>query len=99
MQWYLTSLVPVFPASKLKYVRYFFSHEHDMIKKKEFLEQKDNIVRPTIQSMLGMYATVGREIFTLKIIRVKNFRVIKFSLFHSIRETVDNCELLESSWH
>ena len=40
----------------------------------------------------------------LKIIRVKNFRVIKFSWFRSICEiflTVDDCnmdELLESSW-
>ena len=30
--------------------------------------------------------TVDREIFTLKIIRVKNFLVIKFSQFRSIRE-------------
>ena len=30
--------------------------------------------------------TVDREIFALKIIRVKNFRVIKFSRFRSIRE-------------
>ena len=48
--------------------------------------------------------TVDREIFALKIIRVKNFRVIKFSRFRSIREiflTVDDCsmdERLESSW-
>ena len=31
-------------------------------------------------------ATVDREIFALKIIRVKIFRVIKFSRFRSIRE-------------
>ena len=49
-------------------------------------------------------ATVNREIFTLKIIHVKNFRVIKFSQFHLIRKfflTDDDCnmdELLESSW-
>ena len=30
--------------------------------------------------------TVDWEIFTLKIIRMKNFRVVKFSWFHSIRE-------------
>ena len=30
--------------------------------------------------------TVDREIFTLKIIRVKNFRVNKFSRFRSIRD-------------
>ena len=46
----------------------------------------------------------NREIFALKIIRIKNFRAIKFSLFRSIREiflTVDDCstdERLESSW-
>ena len=49
-------------------------------------------------------ATVDWEIFTLKIICVKNFRVIKFSRFRLIREfflTDDDCnmdELLESSW-
>ena len=48
--------------------------------------------------------TIDREIFALKIIRVKNFRVIKFSRFRSIREiflTVDDCNMdkcLESSW-
>ena len=48
--------------------------------------------------------TIDREIFTLKIIRVKIFHVIKFSRFRSIREfflTVDDCnmdKLLESSW-
>ena len=31
-------------------------------------------------------ATVDWEIFTLKIIRVKNFRVIKFLRFHLIHE-------------
>ena len=31
--------------------------------------------------------TIDREIFTLKIICVKNFRVVKFSRFCSIRET------------
>ena len=52
-----------------------------------------------------MYGTtVDREIFVLKIIRVKNFRVVKFSRFRSIREiflTVDYCnmdERLESSY-
>ena len=46
---------------------------------------------------------VDREIFTLKIIHVKIFHVVKFSRFHSIREiflTVDECNLderLESS--
>ena len=30
--------------------------------------------------------TVDQEIFMLKIIRVKNFRVVKFSRFRSIRE-------------
>ena len=30
--------------------------------------------------------TVDREIFMLKIIRIKNFRVNKFSWFRSIRE-------------
>ena len=43
------------------------------------------------------------EIFTLKIIHVKNFRVVKFSQFQSIREilTVNDYnmdECLESSW-
>ena len=48
--------------------------------------------------------TVDREIFTLKIIHVKIFRVIKFLRFRSIRDiflTVDNCSMdehLESSW-
>ena len=48
--------------------------------------------------------TVDREIFALKIIRVKIFRVDKLSLFRSIHEillTVDNCnmdECLESLW-
>ena len=48
--------------------------------------------------------TVDREIFALKIIRVKIFRVDKFSWFLSIREillTVDDCnmdERLESLW-
>ena len=40
--------------------------------------------------------TVDQEIFTLKIIRVKNFRVVKFSRFRSIREfflTVDDCNV------
>ena len=49
--------------------------------------------------------TVDREIFALKIIRVKNFHAVNFSRFRSIREiflTIDGCnmdELLESSWH
>ena len=46
--------------------------------------------------------TVDREIFTLKIIRMKNFRVVKFSQFQSIREILmvndyNMDELLESS--
>ena len=51
-----------------------------------------------------MGTTVDREIFALKIIRVKIFRVDKFSQFRSIREiflTVDDCnmnERLESLW-
>ena len=32
-------------------------------------------------------STVGREIFTLKIIHVKNFRVVKFSWFCSIHRS------------
>ena len=50
------------------------------------------------------HCTVDREIFTLKIIRVENFRVVKFSRSRSIREiflTVDDCNMdehLESSW-
>ena len=52
----------------------------------------------------GNQATVDREVFTLKIIRVKNFHVVKFSRFRSIRKnflTVDGCNLderLESFW-
>ena len=45
--------------------------------------------------------TVDLEIFTLKIICMKIFCVIKFSRFRSICKTVDDCnmdELLESSW-
>ena len=48
--------------------------------------------------------TVDREIFALKIIHVKIFRVDKFLRFRSIRKiflTVDNCnmdERLESLW-
>ena len=48
--------------------------------------------------------TVDREIFTLKIIRVKIFHDIKFLWFHSICNiilTADDCnmdERLESSW-
>ena len=48
---------------------------------------------------------VDQEIFTLKIIRVKNYRVVKFSGFHSIRNfflTIDDCntdKLLKSFWH
>ena len=48
--------------------------------------------------------TMDREIFTLKIIRVKNFRVVKFLWFLSIRKlflTVDDCnmdERLETCW-
>ena len=49
-------------------------------------------------------STVDREIFALKIIRVKIFRIDKFSRFRLIREiflTVDDCnmdERLESLW-
>ena len=49
------------------------------------------------------YSTVDREIFMLKIIRMKNFRVVKFLRFRSIREiflTVDDYNMdkhLESS--
>ena len=49
-------------------------------------------------------STVDREIFALKIIRMKIFRVDKFSRFRSICEiilTVDDCnmdERLESLW-
>ena len=47
--------------------------------------------------------TVDWEIFMLKIIRTKNFRVVKFSQFCLIREilTVDDCNMgegLESSY-
>ena len=48
--------------------------------------------------------TIDREIFALKIICVKNFRIDKFSRFRSIRKiflTVDDCnmdERLESLW-
>ena len=48
--------------------------------------------------------TIDQEIFTLKIICVKNFCVVKFSWFRSIRKkflTVDYCNMdehLESSW-
>ena len=55
-----------------------------------------------------MYSAVDREIFTLQIIlqiiRMKNFRVVKFSRFHLIRKiflTVDDYNMdehLESSW-
>ena len=49
-------------------------------------------------------STVDRKIFTLKIIRVKNFRAVKFSWSRSIRKIflmVEDCnmnERLESSW-
>ena len=49
--------------------------------------------------------TVDWEIFTLKLKRLKNFRVVRFSQFLFIREiflTVDDCnidERLASSWH
>ena len=49
------------------------------------------------------YSTIDREIFMLKIIRMKNFRVVKFLRFRSIREiflTVDDYNMdkhLESS--
>ena len=47
--------------------------------------------------MAGLDA-VDRKIFALKIIRVKNFRVIKFLQFRSIREiflTVDDSSMDE----
>ena len=49
-------------------------------------------------------STVDREIFALKLIRVKKFCVIKFSWFRLIRKiylTVDECNIdkrLENSW-
>ena len=45
-----------------------------------------------------MNFTIDREIFALKIIRVKIFRVDKFSRFRSIRKiflTVDDCNMDE----
>ena len=54
--------------------------------------------------MITAEAIVDWEMFTLKIICVKNFRVVKFSRFHSIHEIflmVDYCNMdkcLESSW-
>ena len=59
---------------------------------------------PCINRPLHSSITVDREIFTLKIIHVKIFCVVKFSWFCSIREiflTVDGCNIdkrLESSW-
>ena len=60
---------------------------------------------PIERTSLRLFScTLDQEIFTLKIIHVKNFRVIKFLQFCSIRKivlTVDNCnmdKLLESSW-
>ena len=50
------------------------------------------------QSMWLLANTVDREIFALKIIRVKIFRVDKFSRFRLIREiflTVENCNMDE----
>ena len=51
-------------------------------------EQRQHVTHCTLfnRLKLGVYDTVDREIFTLKIIRVKNFRVDKFSRFHSILE-------------
>ena len=46
-------------------------------------------------------STVDQEIFRLKIIRVKNFRVVKFSRFRSIRKiflTVDYIAIWTSTW-
>ena len=46
----------------------------------------------------GHCHTVDHEIFMLKIINVKNFRVVKFSQFRSIRDfvlTVDYCSMDE----
>ena len=46
--------------------------------------------------VFSVHITVDREIFALKIIRVKSFRVDKFSRFRSIREiflTVDDCNM------
>ena len=62
---------------------------------------KHSLYPPTI---VYWYYTVDREIFALKIIRVKIFHIDKFSRFCSIREiylTVDDCnmdERLESLW-
>ena len=49
------------------------------------------------QLLCLMYTTVDREIFTLKIICVKNFRVVKFSRFRSIHEilTIDDYNMDE----
>ena len=50
---------------------------------------------PTAKNVSG---TVEWEIFTLKIIRMKSFRVVKFSQFRLIREyflTVDDCNMDE----
>ena len=52
----------------------------------------------TSTSLHKTLSTVDREIFALKIIRVKIFRVDKFSRFRSIREiflTVDDCNMDE----
>ena len=40
----------------------------------------------SLDKAVGFLCTVDREIFMLKIIGVKNFRVNKFSLFRSICE-------------
>ena len=64
--------------------------------------QSSVLKRPHLR--VGDNDTVDREIFALKIIRVKIFRVDKFSRFRSIREiflTVADCnmdERLESLW-
>ena len=51
-----------------------------------------------VPSKWGHCHTVDHEIFMLKIIHVKNFRVVKFSRFRSIRDfvlTVDYCSMDE----
>ena len=61
--------------------------------------------RPFLCSLVSYYNTVDREIFTLKIVCIKNFRVDKFSWFRSIHEiflTINNYNMdehLDSSKH
>ena len=81
-------------------VRYFASHV--MCRKLASYKSAENF---PAKCFLGINLnTVDREIFALKIIPVKIFRVDKFSRFRSIREiflTIENCnmdERLESLW-